>query len=74
MTPPRRIFIDCRAYMLDNDKASDIAWKLRHLPDEVSSAEKIYAAEMIDAYLLLIRATKKERDRICKEIRDTVSY
>lgn len=48
----------------------DLGWRLIHHPETVTDANKLVAASYIGAYISLVNMTQKERNKICKKIKE----
>ena len=48
----------------------DLAWRLIHAPESVTSQDKMYLASVLSAYAELIRCGRDKREHVCRELRN----
>lgn len=51
-----------------NDK--ELAWRLLHIPGAITEADMRMAASYIGAFKALLERTQKERNSLCKKIKE----
>jgi len=48
----------------------DLEWKLRHTPGAINGSDLLVAASYIGAFRALVQRTQKQRNEICKKIKE----